>query len=675
MPVPRDTLRFVAGRGRYVDDLHLDGMLFLKLVRSPYARARIVKVRGGIGGAEFKANLTAVGEGAWGGGPPTAPYPALASDYVSFVGQPVAAVFDEDPYRAEDLAEEVQVDYDPLKPLVDPEEAFTFEPIHPGTRSNVVNRVQLGQDFSEDAPVVLEDEFVNERICPNSMEPRGLVTHYDGSRLTVWASTQSVHTWKSGICSAVQLPKEKVRVIQMDTGGAFGLKSGLYPEYAVASYVSMKTGRPVKWVETRSEHLQVAGQGRGANGKVKFFAERNGRVLGVKADVLIDSGAFALGIAVFAPRFMANQITGPYAIGKAFVTATSVYTNKAPYGPYRGQGRPESAFFYERMMDLLADELKMDPVEVRLRNASPNPFVSPLGLKIEAFQPFLRTAVSQLGYAKRSKNGFGFSSFVLTSAVQPGESCRIAIRGGRVLVWLGGSEGGQDFEVMVRVILSEELGIPKEVIELEPGDTDELDQGIGTWGSRTAIVATGALVEAASKIKEAARSKLGGLVPGELLRHEFDVTVFHRENEQANSFGANLVKASLDRETGEARVEQCLAYYDVGRALNPYMVESQIIGGSAQGIGQVLYETAEYSDEGQPLVGGLGDSGLVHASAMPPVTVRLAGQTASSPQRVKGVGEASTIGVPPALVRSLEGILGRRIRRTPMRPEDLRALP
>ena len=664
--------RRITGRGRFVDDIHLDGMLHLKLVRSPYARARIVKVKGGLGGSEFKANLTPVGEGAWGGGPPTAPFPALASEYVSYVGQPVAAVFDADPYRAEDLAEEVEVDYDPQKPLVNPEEAQAFEPIHPSMKSNVVTRVQLGQDFEIDAPLILEDEFVNERVYPNPMETRGLVASYDGSRLTVWASTQSVHTWKSGLCSAMQLPRESVRVVQMDTGGAFGSKSAVYPEYAVACYVSMKTRRPVKWVESRSEHLQATSQGRGARGKIKFYAERNGRVRGVKADLLIDSGAFAQGVAVFAPRFMGQMITGPYAIEKAFVTSSSVYTNKAPYGPYRGQGRPEMAFFHERMMDLVADELRLDPTEVRLRNASPDQFVSPLGLKVEPFEPFLRSAIDELGYVKMKDDGFAFSSFILTSAVQPGESCRVSIKGGRVRVWLGGSEGGQELEAIPKVILSEELGVPKEVIELQPGDTDELDEGIGTWGSRTAIVATDALVEAASKIREQARAKLGTHAPEELLKGEFDVTVFHRQSEQANSFGANLVKASLDAQTGEARVDECLAYYDVGRAISPHMVESQIIGGSAQGIGQVLYETVKYDDNGQPLVALLADAGLISSALMPMVTVRPMRQSGPAPQKVKGVGEAATTGVPPALVRSLERTLGRRIRRTPLTPGDLR---
>lgn len=666
--------RLVTGRGRFVDDIRMDEMLHLKMVRSPFARARVLSVKGGITGSEFKANLAAVGEGAWGAAPVSVPYPALATAYVSYVGQPVAAVLADDPYKAEDMAEEVDVEYDSLEPLVDPERALDFEPIHPGTKSNLVGRVQMGKRFDEGAPVVLEDVLRNDRITPNPMEPRGLVARYDGSRLTVWASTQSVHSWKSGICAAMQLPREAVRIVEMDTGGAFGSKSALYPEYAVACYAAMKTGRPVKWIESRSEHLQATSQGRGARGRMKVYAERSGRVLGVKADVLVDSGAFALGIGAMSGRFIGLQLTGPYAIQNALVDATNVFTNKVPSGPYRGAGRPEAGFFVERMMDLLADELKLDPVEVRLRNASPAPFVSPLGMKVDAFQPFLKSAVEGLGYAKRDRTGaYGFSSFLLMSSVQPGESSRVAVKDGKVKVWIGSSPGGQDHETIAKVILSEELGVPESAVELEGGDTDQLDQGIGTWGSRSAVVLRDALVEAAGKIREQATTALGGYSPERLLEHEFSVTVFHREGDQQNSFGAYLVRASLS-DAGEATVEECRAFHDVGRAINREMIESQVIGGCAQGIGQVLFETVDYNEDGQQLVGTLSDAGLILASSMPPVTIGLAAEEPGPPsqRRVKGVGEAPTIGVPPALIRALEVALGRRLRHTPLSPEELR---
>lgn len=567
--------RLVSGKGRYVDDLHLDGMAHLKVVRSPHARALILKVDGGITGREFTADLAAVGEGSWGGEQNAlVPYPALATSYVSYVGQPVAAVVSDDPYEAEDALDEVQVDYEPMRALADPEEALRFEPIHPASGSNLVNVVELGAQFDEAVPVVLEDELKNARIVPNPMEPRGLVASYDGARLTVWASTQSVYSWKNGICAAMKLPKESVRVVETDTGGAFGCKSALYPEYLVACYASMKLRRPVKWVESRTEHLQATSQGRGARGRMKVYAERSGRVLGMKADVLIDSGAYAAGVGAMAGRFMAWQLTGPYAIKGALVRASSVYTNKVPLGPYRGQGRPEAAFFVERMMDLLADELRMDPVELRMRNASRTPTLSPLGLKLDPFEPFLRSAVQAVDYAGRSRSGpCGFSSYVLVSAVQPGESSRVLVKDGAVKVWVGASQGGQDHTTMVKVILSEALGVPQSAVELMPADTDALEQGVGTWGSRSAVVLTDSLREAAAKVIEKAKAELGDYSPGALLGHEFDVTVFHREAEQVNSFGACLVSASVDQ-AGTATVGECVSYHDIGRPLNPWMVES-----------------------------------------------------------------------------------------------------
>lgn len=666
----------LTGRAKFVDDLHLERMLHLKVVRSPYARARILKVEGGITGKDFKANLTAVGEGAWGGEKVNVPYPALASDYVSYVGQPVAGVFADDQYKAEDMMDEVNVDYEALTPLVDPEQALGFEPIHPTTTSNLVSKVTLGSEFESDAPIVLEDVLVNERIPANPMETRALVASYDGSKLTIFASTQSVHAWKNGIVGVTKLPKESVRVVQMETGGAFGTKSALYPEYAIACHLAMKTKRPVKWVETRSEHLLATSHGRGASGKIKFYADRQGRVHGIKADLVVDCGAFAVGTGASAPQWIGRQISGPYAIDKIFVTASSVFTNKVPLGPYRGAGRPEAAFFYERMMDLLADELRLDPVEVRMRNASSEPFVSPLGLKIEPFQPFLKSAVRELGYLERkSESSVGFSSFILVSSVPPGESARIRVSRGKVSVWIGGSQSGQDHDTLVQKIVSEELDIPISAIELKPGDTDQLDQGIGTWGSRTAVVAAAALAEAARKIKEQAKERFGKYSQNDLSKYEFDVTVFHKDSEAVISFGSNLAKILIDRETGKARVEECSAYYDAGRVVNPFMAESQSMGGIVQGIGQVLYEEAKYSKEdGQLVTDTLEESGVASASLLPNIVIRLAKHPSTAGEAIKGIGEASTTGTPTAVIRALEKNIGTRLRKTPIRQEEILAL-
>jgi len=609
--------------------------------------------------------MSSVGEGAMQGSGIV--HPVLASEYVNYVGQPVAAVLGDDPYLAEDKMLEVDVEYEPLKAVVDPESSLTSPPIHPDTTSNVLADFQMGKQFElPDAPVMLEDVLLNRRISPNPLEPRGLVVEYDGSRLTVWASTQSVYTWKEGLCESLQLDPKIVRVIQMDTGGAFGSKGGIYPEYVIASYAAMKMKRPVKWIETRMEHEMATNQGRGARAKMRIYSDRKGVVLGLKTDLLIDAGAYAFGMGGMAPRWIGFQITGPYVIPRVFVDAKAVYTNKVPLGPYRGAGRPEAAMFIERMMDLLADELKLDPVELRMRNASSAPYVSPLGLKLDPFKPFLESAVEELGYYERhNKESVGFSSFVLIPAAQPGESSRVVVKNGRVKVWLGGSTHGQGHDVWVRLLIGEELGVPQSIVDLEKSDTEQLDEGVGSWGSRSVVEAGTALVETARKIKAECTEKFGKYSPNDLLTGDWDETVFHEEKGQVNSFGANLVTAYVSAE-GIVRINRCVAYYDVGRPLNPSMIESQVIGGSAQAIGQVLTEEAKYDDDGQMLTATIADAGLISALNMPRVEVKLAHVPSVLPHGAKGVGESPTLGVPPAAVRAIEKLVGRRLRETPI---------
>jgi carbon-monoxide dehydrogenase large subunit len=571
--------------------------------------------------------------------------------------------------------EEVDIEYEPLKPIADPVQALRAEPLHPGTKSNIVASTQRGKDFTlKNAAVEVEEEFVNERVITNPLEPRGVVASFDGSRLTVYGSSQSVHSWKEGICDCMGLAPDKVRVVQMDTGGAFGSKSGIYPEYIVASYLSMKTKRPVKWIETRSEHLLATHQGRGSRAKMHIYADENGLVQGLKADLLVDAGAYPVGMGAFAPGWIGLQLTGPYNFPHAFVDAKSVYTNKVPLGPYRGAGRPEAAFFIERIMDLLADELHMDPVELRLKNVSDKPITSPLGIRNEPFKPFLESAVRELDYQNRSRNGaVGFSCFVLIPAIQPGESARVAISGGKVKVWLGACTHGQGHDILAKLLVSEELGVPESAIEFEMGDTDQLSEGVGSWGSRTAIVGSGALIQACRKIKEEAKRKFGDDKPETLLANDLNAYVFYSRREPLNSFGANLVSASRN-EFGELRIDECLAYYDAGRVLNPAMVESQVIGGSAQAIGQVLYEEAKYDEEGQLLAVTISETGLPRAQHMPKFTLKLAAHSIPTEQP-RGIGESPTMGVPPAAIRAIEKLAGRRITKTPARPEDISQRP
>ena len=662
-------LRSVLGKGKYVDDIKLDGMLHLHLVRSPYARARVLSVKGGITGHELKADMTSVGEDA--GGTGSIRFPVLATEYVNYVGQPVAAVLGEDVYQAADRAEEVDVQYEPLKAVVDPELSLESEPIHPSTSSNMATEDSLGKDFEMDSPIEVEDTLRMSRVSPNPLETRGVVVAYDGSILTVYGSTQSVFSWRDGMSASLGLKEDAVRVIQMDTGGAFGSKGGIYPEYVVAAYAAMKLRRPVKWIENRFEHLMATDQGRGALAKMKVYADRQTRIQGLKADILIDAGAYPLGSGMWAPWWIGFQLTGPYSIKQAHVRARSVYTNKVCLGPYRGAGRPEAAFFMERMMDRLADEAGLDPAEVRLRNASPRSFESPLGLTVGASRPFLREALSAFGYSRRKKRNLGLSCFVLVPASQDGESAKVAVRGGRVKVWLGGSSHGQGHDVFAKRLVREALRVKEDLVDFEPADTGELSRGVGSWGSRSAMVGGAALLKACQEIKAKAKKKLGrAYSAASLLKGEFEAEVFFEPNASLVSFGANLVTAKVS-ETGMASIDEVISYYDVGKALNPEMVESQIIGGTAQAVGEVLYERALYSEEGQLLTASLADAGVPHSTEMPRVVVKTTAHKSFLRHGAKGVGESPTIGVPPAATRALEVILGRRFTSLPIESDQL----
>jgi carbon-monoxide dehydrogenase large subunit len=662
----------VRGAGKYVDDITLPRTLHMAVARSPHARANVLSVKGGMNADDLRTLVGGFGEGARGDVNPAVLHPVFASDTVHYVGQPVAAVFAADRYAVEDTLDEVDVEYEPLKPITTIGEALSAAPLHAGTRSNVLQQSWIGADFDDPpSPVVLEEAFTIDRIATNPLEPRGIIADYDGARLTVYISTQAVFSIKRGLCNTLKLESSKVRVVQADTGGAFGVKSALYPEYVMAAYAAMTYERPVKWIESRSEHLAASQPGRGVHGKMKLFAGTDGTVEALRAEVTTDAGAFGGTAGAFSPFFISMQLTGPYGIKKARVRARSVMTNKPPQGPYRGAGRPEAALFMERMMDALADEVGKGADEVRLVNTTTQRFTSPLGLEIDASRPFFTKAVAELKYREKSQSDrAGLSFFVLVPAVTPGESARIRVQNGKISVWLGSNQHGQAHTAFVKRLLSEELGVAPDVITLNTGDSDTLTNGVGTWGSRSAIVGGAAVVAAARNVKAQVERRREAYTAEALLDGSYDAEVFDRHSGQVNSFGANLATVHIDK-FGMANVTECAAHYDVGRALTPGVVEGQIIGGSLQGIGQVLFEGVVHDAEGRLLTKDLFDAGLPIAENIPEFSITIVEQPSSYPHRVKGVGEAPTIGVPPAVVRAIENVTGIRIRHIPISPEEL----
>ena len=662
--------RFVSGAGGYVDDIKVHKPLYMAVVRSPYAHARITSVKGDcLSAKDIDAVLTSVGEGS-SQGREAHMHPVFAKEYANYVGQPVAAVFTEDPYSAEDLRDGIEVEYEPLEVVSDPEAALSAPPIHKSMKSNILSDKYLGKRFNIDADVVLEDRLENKRIATNAIEPRGILVEYGGGRAIVHISTQSVFSAKRGICGTLGIAEDKIEVIQADTGGAFGLKGGLQSEYPIAVYAAMKYKRPVKWIETRTEHLMAANQGRGAIGKMKLYANKHGRILGIEGEIIVDAGAYAGGIAEFSPRFIASQITEQYAIENGFMHAMSVLTNKVPYGPYRGAGRPEAAFFMERMVDMLADELHMDDAEIRLINAADKPFKSPLGLEIEASKPFMLDALKALKYEKYKKKKAGLGFFVLIPAVAPGESAKIQVKDGMVHVWLGSNPHGQGHEFFVKKLVHEELGVPKERVMLEVPDTDKIRAGVGTWGSRSAIVGGAALVNVARQIKEQVIAKEGKYTAKALLSGSYEYFKFYQFAENVNSFGANLATVSI-KGIGNISVDDVYTYYDVGRALDMNMIKGQITGGVLQGVGQALSEEVYYDSNGQLLTSSISNAGLLHANNIPNMHINITEKPSQMPHHAKGLGEAPTIGTPVAVVRAIEKVSGRRIRSTPVKQEDI----
>ena len=665
-----DRRNFVLGKGKFVDDIYLKDMLYLKVVRSPYARARILKVKGEITGYELKASMTVTGEEASESGIQV-DYPVLATDYVNYVGQPVAAVLGKDRYEAEDKAEEVEVEYDPLKPIVDPFAALKSEPIHKGMKSNVFSYHEVGEKININAPVVISDELYNERIIPNPIEPRGIVAYYDGNKLNIWASTQSVHSWREGLAAVLKIPKEMIRVIHMDTGGAFGSKGSIYPEYVIAAYASMKTKRPVKWIETRREHLLATHHGRGVYAKIKLGAERDGRIKFMDAEIIVDAGAYPVGVANFAPWWICYQITGPYAIKNLHAVGMSVCTNKVPSGPYRGAGRPEAAFFIERMMDLLADELKIDPAEVRLRNLVNEEFVSVTKLRVPPAKSFFEDAINVMNYKDYIRKGekVGISFFVLIPNTREGESAKVVVENGEVKVWLGGSVHGQGHEEFVRKIVSKEMGVKEEIVKLMHSDTEEIDTGIGTWGSRSAILAGSAVVEACRRIIEDAKKELGNKYSVErMLRGKYEAKIVYEPKANLNTLGANLAVAKIVN--GTVKISEIIAYYDAGKVLVKEMAEGQVEGGSIQGLSQVYFESAPYNEEGQLLVSNIIEAGVAAAPETTKIITIFAEYPSPTPNQAKGLGESPTIGGPPAAARAIELAIGKRIRKTPIDIND-----
>jgi carbon-monoxide dehydrogenase large subunit len=553
----REDPRLLTGTARYTADFVLPGMLHAAVLRSPYGHARIRRLETSraasapgvvavFTGADAQASLKTI-PCAWllpNAGLKTAPYPVMATDVVRYVGDAVAVVVAESDYQAYDALELIDVDYDALPAIVDPQKAA--ESVAPQLHAEAPGNIAFhwtvaGGDVDAafaSAEVVVRDRIIQQRLIPTAMEPRGAVAQFTPAtgELTLWNTTQNPHIVRFIMSIVTGVPEDRLRVIAPEVGGGFGSKIPQIQGDFITAFCSMKLGRPVKWIETRSENYQSTTHGRDHVQDVELAATKDGRILGLRCTVWAGMGAYLSTAAPGIPTILHGlMLSGPYNVPAVKEDVYGVYTNATPVEAYRGAGRPEATFMLERMLDVLADEIRVDPVEVRRRNLIP-PFTDGhdvvTGLKYDSgnYQAALDKALTHIGYdtlrkeqaAARERGrciGIGVTTYVEICGLGPSQVAgAIGFQGGlwesaivrfhpsgKVNVFIGASPHGQGEETTFAQIVADELGVGVDDVKIVHGDTDNTPMGWGTYGSRTTAVGGAALAVATRKIKEKAR--------------------------------------------------------------------------------------------------------------------------------------------------------------------------
>jgi len=762
----REDPRLIQGRGTYVDDIALIGMQHLAFKRGEVAHGKIRSID--TSAAAAMEGVEAVFTGAQiaeflapmpiGTPFPSPEHRAVAVDTVRFSGEPVAVVVARDRYVARDAADAIVVSYDPLPPVVDVEQAMTGQPtvIHPDFKNNLaVALVPSGTGVAPDgskvddsaidaafakAEVVISQRMVNQRLAPNSIEPRGVVAHFEPGKgtMTIWSSTQNPHILRTFIAALTGLGQDQVRAIAPEVGGGFGAKINIYGEEYVAAAISKRLGIPVKWVEDRSEAFVATIHGRDILAYVDLAAKRDGTVLGLKLRLIADIGAYNMLLTAAIPTLTMMMANATYNIPAIRATLTEVFTNKTPTDAYRGAGRPEATYFVERAMDMLAHELKMDPAELRRKNfIQPNqfPFATQTGAVYDsgdyekALDAALKTAKWDQLTAERDAAraqgrlvGLGLAMYVEVCGLGPSaalptggwEHSQVTIeRDGRISATTGASPHGQGNETTFAQMLADQFGVPFEHVTILHGDTGVVKQGIGTFGSRSQAVGGTALIMAGAKVKK----KMAKFAAAMFEAHEDDLVfengtigvkgspasvkpfaavaayayvpvplppglepglsdeAFFEPTNNTYPFGCHISMLEIDRETGEPTLLKLVAVDDAGNLINPLIVEGQIHGGLAQGIGQAMIEEVVYGDDGQLLTGSYMDYALPRAADFPRFELEsTVTPTPVNPLGAKGVGEAGTLGSTPSIVNAaVDALSGFGVKHVDMmlRPEKL----
>jgi len=745
--------RLLTGRGRYVGDIVLPGMLHSALVRSPHAHARIVRIDGararehpGVVDVVSFADLGAAGRPL----PIVPPHPELrghnftllANGRTRFVGEPVAAVVADSRYSAEDARELVEVEYEPLP------SAQTIAPgapaVHDDVPDNLAGRVTLKRGDIEAAlrasPHVAQVRLHIGRGSGQPMETRGLVADWNAAlgQLTVWASSQVPHQIRQFIGDLLDLPPHQVRVVAPDVGGGFGAKLIVYPEDVLIPWLARRLARPIRWLEDRLEHMLAATQEREQGHEVTVGFDDAGRILALRDRFAHDTGAYTpRGLVV--PLLTASMLTGPYRIPAVESSFESRYTHRVPVTPYRGAGQPQAVFVIERVLDLVARETSRDRAEVRRANlvrsedmpwdtGLPNYRASGnVVLDSGDFPSVLRRALERARYdtlcaeaaAARARGrlvGVGLACYVELTGVGPFEGARVTVDGaGRIVAFTGATTQGQGLETTLAQVAADELGVTPHDVSVIAGDTGGIEQGVGSFASRAAVVGGTAVGLAAGDVRAkalalAARSlgveesllqqtgpafadrrrperrvtfaelaRLAGAATAALgVEPGLESTRFFQPTDMTYSGGAHVALVEVDPLSARVTIAGYWISHDSGRLINPMVVEGQIQGGVALGIGSALLEEIVYDAEGQPLAGSYMDYLLPTATDVPNMAIdHLETLSPLNPLGIKGVGESGALPVPAVLASAIEDALGVRgggVTRMPLGLARLHAL-
>src|SRR5579859_539943 len=749
--------RLITGKAVYTGDLRFPDLRYVAFVRSPYAHARIRAVdaslaRGRPGviavvtGQEIAAlselmPMASAGEGGSSSGIDHKQHSryALSLDRVRYVGEPIAAVIAVDPAIAEDAVADVKVDWEPLPLTVDPLLARQdgAPRLFDDMSGNVerVWRCQVGdwEAAKRAASHVTRSRLVNQRLAGVPMEGRAVVAMPDPASggLTIWSSTQAPHLNRTDLASTLRLPENLLRVIAPEVGGGFGVKIGIYPEDVVLAALAREYQLTLRWVETRMEHMTATTHGRGQVAELEAAVQADGTITALRARIVADIGAYPQ--APFIPELTGQMAIGVYAIPTVDIEIACVFTNTTPVAAYRGAGRPEAAYYIERLMDQVAQDLSLDPAEVRRKNFIPPasfPYRTPTGQLYDSgeYDRALTRALEIAGYpALRAEQaqrraqahpgqqllGIGMACYVEMCGFGPFESAQIKVEpSGTVTVTTGISPHGQGQETTFAQIVADQLGADYDQIVVIHGDTARTPMGVGTMGSRALAVGGVALMRASATVRQKAmaiaalmleaavqdivlvdgRYQVRGVPDRSLnlrqiakkaytdelpveIEPGLEAVSFFKPPELTYPFGAHLAVVEVEPETGAIRLRSYFSVDDCGPRISPLLVDGQVHGGLAQGIAQALLEEVIYDENGQLLSGSLMDYALPRAAQFPSFVLdKTETPTPLNTLGVKGIGEAATVGSTPAIVNAvLDALKPFRVRQLdmPLRPEKV----